>query len=153
MLTIAKQKYNIFFDEINYKNPPSGASPVAKWFSLHTLFAVHRFGSWAQTYTPLVKPCCGSIPHRRIRITYNQDMQLCTTALGRGKKKRGRLATDVSSGPIFLTKERTFKKKKYPSCQYLILTPCYSSCAFYPLISNLVCSASLPDKPYISFKV
>uniref|UniRef100_A0A9L0TKD6 FER tyrosine kinase n=1 Tax=Equus caballus TaxID=9796 RepID=A0A9L0TKD6_HORSE len=28
---------------------------------------VCRFGSWAWTYTPLIKPCCGSIPHRRTR--------------------------------------------------------------------------------------
>ena len=32
-----------------------------------------------------------------------KDLQLCTGALGR-KKKRGRLAIDVSSGPVFLTK-------------------------------------------------
>ena len=38
-------------------------------------------------------------------------MQLYTGALGR-KKKRGRLATDVSSGPIFITKKHTLKKKK-----------------------------------------
>ena len=26
---------------------------------------VHRFGSWAQTYTELIKPCCGGIPHTK----------------------------------------------------------------------------------------
>ena len=29
-----------------------------------------------------------------------------------GKRKRGRLATDVSSGPIFLTKKNPYLKKK-----------------------------------------
>ena len=33
---------------------------------------------------------------------YNYDTQLCTGALGR--KKKGRLAKDVSAGPIFLKK-------------------------------------------------
>ena len=67
----------------------------------------------------IIKPRCGSIPHRRTRMTYKWDIQLCTEALG--EKKRGRLATDLSSGPIFLTKKEKsillkkvhiFKKKK-----------------------------------------
>ena len=43
-----------------------------------------QFRSQAQTYTPLIQPCCGSIPHTKQRAT----------------------GTDVSSGPIFLTKTR-----------------------------------------------
>ena len=26
---------------------------------------VYRFGSWVWTYTPLIKPCCGIIPHTK----------------------------------------------------------------------------------------
>ena len=32
---------------------------------------VHQFRSWVWTYTPLIKPCCGSVPHRRTRMSYN----------------------------------------------------------------------------------
>ena len=46
---------------------------------------VHQFGSWMWTYTLLIKPCCGSIPHRRTRRTYNWDIQLYTRALGGNK--------------------------------------------------------------------
>ena len=51
-----------------------GAGSMAKWLSLCAPIQqprVHQFGSWAQTYTPLIKPCCGSVPHRRTRMTYN----------------------------------------------------------------------------------
>uniref|UniRef100_A0A9L0KGR2 Pre-mRNA-splicing factor ISY1 homolog n=1 Tax=Equus asinus TaxID=9793 RepID=A0A9L0KGR2_EQUAS len=30
---------------------------------------VRRFGSWAWTYTPLIKPCCGGVPHGGTRMT------------------------------------------------------------------------------------
>ena len=48
--------------------------------------------------TEPIKPCWGGIPHRRTR-------RMCNHVLGLwgGKKTRGRLATDLSSGPIFLT--------------------------------------------------
>ena len=49
---------------------------------------VHRFRSQVQTYTPLIKPCCGGIPHI----------------------KQGKFGTDFSSGTILLTK--TYKQKK-----------------------------------------
>ena len=87
------------------------AGPMAERLSSHSPFqwpGVCWFGSWAWTYTPLIKPCCGSIPHRRTRMTYTKD-----TAMYWGfgkKKKRERLATDVSSGPLFLT-----QKKKEPN--------------------------------------
>ena len=58
--------------------------------------------SWAQTYTQLIKPYCDSLPHRT-RMTYNWDIKLGAGVLERKEKKGGRLATDVGSGPIFLT--------------------------------------------------
>ena len=64
---------------------------MAEWLSSHALLqqpGVNWFGSWAQTYTPLIKPCCGGVPHTK-------------------QRKAG---TDVGSGPLFLTK--TKKKKK-----------------------------------------
>ena len=45
-----------------------GASLVAGWLSSRTLLwqpRIRRFRSWAWTYTPLLKPCCGSIPHTK----------------------------------------------------------------------------------------
>ena len=39
---------------------------------------------------------------------------------GEKKKKRRRLATDVSSGPIFLTKKHTFKKEKNKTIQTVL---------------------------------
>ena len=42
------------------------------------------FGSWARTYTQLIKPCCGSVPHIKWR----------------------NLGTDVSSRTVFLTKKK-----------------------------------------------
>ena len=45
---------------------------------------VRRFGSWAQTYALLMKSCCGRYP------TYKVE----------------KIGTDVSSGPIFLSKNR-----------------------------------------------
>ena len=68
-----------------------GASPMPEWLSSHTPLqqpGVRQFISWAWTYTPLIKPCCGGIPHRRTGMTYNWDIQLCTGALERKKKRR-----------------------------------------------------------------
>ena len=95
-----------------------GASPVVYWLSPRSPLwqpRVHQFASWAWTYTGLIKPHCGSILHRRTRRAYNWDIQLCAGTLGR--KKRGRLAIDVSSGPILLikTKSTYLKRKKLPS--------------------------------------
>ena len=50
-------------------------------------------------------PCCGGSSRRRSRRTYNQNIQPCTGSLKRGKK-RGKLATDVSSGRIFPCKKK-----------------------------------------------
>ena len=75
--------------------------------SVHTLLwqsRVHGLGSWAQTYTPFSKPCCGGIPHRRTRMTHNW---IYNVYWGFGeRRKRRRLATGVSSEPIFLTKKK-----------------------------------------------
>ena len=48
---------------------------------------VHWFRSQVLTYTPHIKPCCGSIPHTKER----------------------KMGMDVGSGPVFLKKK---KKKK-----------------------------------------
>ena len=45
-----------------------GAGLVAQQLSSYSLLwqsMVHRFGSWAQTYTLLIKPCCSNIPHTK----------------------------------------------------------------------------------------
>ena len=63
---------------------------MTKWLSSRALLQwprIYWLGSWAWTYTPHINPCCGSIPHRRTRMTYKQDIQLCTGALRRKKKK------------------------------------------------------------------
>ena len=57
---------------------------VAQWLSWHAQLqqpGVHRFGSWAWTYAPLIKPCSGGVPHTKQR----------------------KMGTDFSSGTIFLT--------------------------------------------------
>ena len=80
-----------------------GASLLAQWLSLCALLKqprVCRFRSQAQTYTPLLKPCCGSVPHTK----YYHRCQLRANF----QVKRGRLATDVSSGPIFLNNKKSF---------------------------------------------
>ena len=60
-----------------------GASPAAEWLRSCTPFrqpGVSRFRSWVWTYTLLIRPRCGSIPHKKQRKT----------------------GTDVSSVTIFL---------------------------------------------------
>ena len=69
---------------------------------------VHQFGSWVQTYTLLIRPCCGGVPHRGIRVTYNWDMQLCTGALGRKKEKEDDWQQILAQGQCF----SSMKKKK-----------------------------------------
>ena len=66
----------------------SRAGPVVQQLSLHILLQwprVHWFGSWVQTDAPLGKPYCGRRP------TY---------------KKKRKMGTDVTSGPVFLSKKR-----------------------------------------------
>ena len=75
---------------------------MAEWLSLRTLLpwpGVCQFGSWAQTYALLIEPCCGGIPYRRTRMTTTRISNYVLGLWGK-KQKRGRFATDVSSGPI-----------------------------------------------------
>ena len=63
----------------------SGAGPMAKWLISHGLLqqrGVRQFRSWEPTYTLLIKPCWGVIPHRGTRRTYNYVL-----GLWREKKK------------------------------------------------------------------
>ena len=59
-----------------------------------TCSALTAWGSqvWIQvrTYILLIKPCCGGVPYTKER----------------------KIGTDVSSGPIFLTKKKKKKKKE-----------------------------------------
>ena len=85
--------------EVNKVDFPSLVSKVnysswqwAKWLISHAPLGwpgVCWFGSQAWTYTQLIKPCCGSVPHIRTTMTCNYDIQLCTGALGTlGRKKK-----------------------------------------------------------------
>ena len=51
---------------------------------------------------PLIKPCCDGIPHK-----IEEDWRRCQLSDNLSQAKRGRLATDVSSGPIFLTGKKS----------------------------------------------
>ena len=42
----------------------------------------------------LIKPCCGGVPHKIEEDWHSNNLP---------QAKRGRLATDVDSGPMFLT--------------------------------------------------
>ena len=48
------------------------AGPVVRWlvYGLH-FGSILWFGPWVWTYTPFIRPCCGSIPHGRTRMTYD----------------------------------------------------------------------------------
>ena len=57
-----------------YILPGYSGGPMAERLSSPALLwqaRVCRFTSWAWTSTPLIKPCCGGIPRRRTRMTYN----------------------------------------------------------------------------------
>ena len=54
----------------------------------------------AANLAPLIKPCCGGIPHK-----IEEDWHGCWLSNNFPQANRGILATDVSSGPIFLTKK------------------------------------------------
>ena len=49
----------------------------------------------------LIKPCCGGVPHKIGEDWLSDNIP---------QAKRGRLTTDVSSGPIFLTKNKLINK-------------------------------------------
>ena len=67
-------------------------------------------GSWVQILGTdlalLVKPCFGSVPHEM-----EGGWHRCYLSDNLPQAKRGRLATDVGSGPIFLTKRKKTKKQ------------------------------------------
>ena len=68
------------------------ASPVAWWLGSRALLwqpGICGFGSRAWTYIPLIKPSCCSIPYTKWR----------------------KIGTDLSSGPISLTKTKQKKTK------------------------------------------
>ena len=71
--------------QVSHWGQPGGI--IVKFTYSTSVAQVHRLGSWVQTYTPLIKPCCGGIPHTKQR----------------------KISTDVSSGPIFLTKQNKSK--------------------------------------------
>ena len=87
------------------------ARPMAQWLNSHALLWrpwVHGFRSWVRTYTLLIKPCFACIPRRKTRITYNQDIQLSTGAVGRKKKEEDwqqMLAQGQSSSPKSILKK------------------------------------------------
>ena len=66
--TLNQQEVNIVqtslghHNKANYWGWPSGI--VVKFMHVTSVPRVRRFGSQARTYTPLIKPCCGSIPHK-----------------------------------------------------------------------------------------
>ena len=93
---------------------------IAQWLKFSALCFSGL--SWALRHrtTPLIcqQPCCGGNSHTRTKRTYNQNIQLGTGALGR-KKKKGRLATDVSSGQIFSGGKKFILKNKKRQTQSL----------------------------------
>ena len=51
------------------KRDPAGTGPVAQWLSLHVPLwrcRVRWFGSQVQTYSSLLKPCCGRHPTYKV---------------------------------------------------------------------------------------
>ena len=56
---------------------------------------------------PLSKPRCGGIPHK-----VKEDWHRCQLSDNLPQAKRGRLATDVSLGPIFLIKKRERERNR-----------------------------------------
>ena len=85
---------------------------MAKWLSLCAPLRrprVCQFGSWAQTYTPLIKPHCGGVTYSRARMTCNKDIQLYAGALGgRGERKIGNRCELRANLPH---QKRSLKKK------------------------------------------
>ena len=83
---ILASKLAVKYIQHSLKIGSSGTGPVAQQLSLHVPLQqprVHRFRSRVWTYTLLVRPCCGRHP------TYKVEM-----------------GTDVSSGPVFLSKKK-----------------------------------------------
>ena len=76
---------------------------MVQWLSSHVLLwwpQVHQFRSRVQTYEPLVQPCC--VRHHTHKV---EEGGLECYQGQSYSAKRGRLAADVSSELIFLTKK------------------------------------------------
>ena len=87
---------------------------MANWLSsLAPLWrpGVGQFGSWAQTCMLLISSCGGGIPHRKTRMTYNLQVQLCTGALGRRKKKEEDQQQMLAQGQSSSLKKKQVSKK------------------------------------------
>ena len=97
----------LFIEVLKMPNSGPACGIVVEFVCSASAARVHRFGSGVQTHTLLVRPCCAHVPRGRTGRRYNWDVQLCAGALGRKEEKRGRLGTDVRSGPIFLTRKHT----------------------------------------------
>ena len=78
---------------------------------------VARFAPGAQPHHPAVSSHAVAAAVAHMEGLTNQNIQLGTGASGRGKKKRGRLATDVSSGRIFRSKKE--KRKSFLFLSFL----------------------------------
>ena len=83
------------------KRHKGGAGPLAEWLSLCTPLQQPRVSPvriLGVDVEPLIRPCCGGVPHK-----HNQkDLQLeyptmYWGALGRRRRKKKRLATDIRS--------------------------------------------------------
>ena len=75
----------------SFKKLMLGAGALAEWLSSCAPLwwpRVRRFGSWAWTYTPLIRPCCVSIPHTKWR-KIGTDVSSATTFLKEKKSKIG----------------------------------------------------------------
>ena len=94
-----KSALNIFNRNILLKTIHGRASPVVEWLK----FCVFCFSSLGSEFgsilrpTPFTKSCCGGTPHMKWRKT----------------------GTDVSSGQIFLTKEKKIGKDHPPRNTWL----------------------------------
>ena len=128
---------------------------MAAWLSSRTLLQrprVHRFGSWVWTYTPLIKLYCGSISHRRTRMTYNYDIWLCAGALGRKEKKEDwqqMLAQGQHSSQKIKNKKNLrftcFFKTEKKSTGWVIVTPQKPSSSLHLRQSCLItCAVTWP---------
>lgn len=88
------------------------------------------FASWAQPYTPLIKPHCGGTPHRGTKMTYNQDIQQCPEALGRNKRlKRSNLCN--------VTQQKSFR----------VGSQTHTVCFYSPYFFTSVCFFSISQRP------
>ena len=58
----------LFVAHVLLKKSTSWDHLVVQWLSSHALLpcpGLRGFGSWVQSCTPLIKPCCGGIPHTK----------------------------------------------------------------------------------------